>query len=107
MPLYEYRCDECGHVFDDLRGFNDPNPEACPKCEASAVTKLITGGNFQLKGGGWYVTDYGKSSGSTGPETPKSGEGDGASSGDSPDASPADGGGDKGSSSASSDTEVA
>lgn len=59
MPIYDYRCEACGHEFDDLRGFNDPDPEACPKCGEDAVRKLITGGNFQLKGSGWYVTDYG------------------------------------------------
>lgn len=100
MPLYEYRCDECGHVFDDLRGFNEPDPEACPKCEASAVTRLISGGNFQLKGGGWYVTDYGnKSAGSKSSETPATSTDSSASDGDT--------GGNDGGSSASSDHEVA
>jgi putative FmdB family regulatory protein len=58
MPIYEYRCEACGHEFEDLRGFNDPDPEACPECRKDAVRKLISGGNFHLKGSGWYVTDY-------------------------------------------------
>ncbi|MGM0555006.1 MAG: FmdB family zinc ribbon protein [Myxococcota bacterium] len=59
MPIYDYRCEACGHEFEDLRSFSDPDPEACPECGEDAVRKLITGGNFQLKGSGWYVTDYG------------------------------------------------
>lgn len=58
MPIYDYRCEACGHTFEDLRGINDPDPDACPSCGAPQVKKMITGGNFQLKGGGWYVTDY-------------------------------------------------
>lgn len=62
MPIYKYECKTCGHIFEDLRGFNDPNPEACPKCEAAQIERLISGGNFHLKGSGWYVTDYGGTS---------------------------------------------
>src|SRR5690554_2241656 len=51
MPIYKYECAECGHTFEDLASFSDPDPEACPSCQADAVTKLITGGNFILKGG--------------------------------------------------------
>lgn len=58
MPIYKYECEQCGHQFEDLRSFSDPNPEACPACQADAVRKLISGGNFVLKGGGWYVNDY-------------------------------------------------
>jgi putative FmdB family regulatory protein len=61
MPIYKYECEACNHVFEDLRGFSDPDPEACPDCQAQQIRRLITGGNFQLKGGGWYVTEYGSS----------------------------------------------
>lgn len=59
MPIYKYECESCGHIFEDLRGFNDPNPEECPECGADQIERLISGGNFHLKGSGWYVTDYG------------------------------------------------
>lgn len=62
MPIYKYECKSCGHIFEDLRGFNDPNPDACPECEQAQIERLISGGNFHLKGSGWYVTDYGGSS---------------------------------------------
>lgn len=71
MPIYKYECAECGHTFEDLRSFSEPDPEACPSCQADAVQKLITGGNFILKGSGWYVTDYPSSSGG-GPAAAKS-----------------------------------
>ncbi len=69
MPIYKYECSTCGHIFEDLRGFNDPNPEECPECGASQVRKLISGGHFHLKGSGWYVTDYGGSSTGNAPAT--------------------------------------
>lgn len=78
MPVYKYECESCGHTFEDLRGINEANPEACPECSASTVKRLISGGNFHLKGSGWYATDYASS------DAPKS-EGapsDGASDGD-------------------------
>ena len=66
MPIYKYECKTCGHIFEDLRGFNDPNPEACPECAEADIQRLISGGNFHLKGSGWYVTDYGGSTPSDG-----------------------------------------
>lgn len=57
MPLYEYQCDACGHRFEALQKFSDPPLETCPKC-AAAVRKLIAAPAFQLKGTGWYVTDF-------------------------------------------------
>lgn len=99
MPIYKYECEACSHIFEDLRGFNDPNPEACPECGAEQVRKLISGGNFHLKGSGWYVTDYGGDS---------SGNQAGGSPQQAPAASPDTGGGDGGSTEGSSDgTEAA
>ena len=61
MPIYKYECKTCAHIFEDLRGFNDPNPDECPECGEGQIERLISGGNFHLKGSGWYVTDYGGS----------------------------------------------
>lgn len=58
MPLYEYKCPKCNHVFEKNQKVNDPKPP-CPKCSAQDVEKLLgTGGNFHLKGGGWYKDGY-------------------------------------------------
>lgn len=59
MPLYEYACDKCADVFEITQKFSDPPLSACPKC-ASPVRKLVSRTSFQLKGGGWYVSDYKK-----------------------------------------------
>ncbi len=59
MPIYEYRCAKCGD-FELMRKFSDPPVEKCPTCRRK-VTKLMSNTSFQLKGSGWYVTDYGKS----------------------------------------------
>lgn len=58
MPIYEYRCQECGHEFERMQKFSDPPIEVCPTC-AGSVQKLISRSAFHLKGSGWYVTDYG------------------------------------------------
>jgi len=63
MPIYEYNCPKCGD-FERMRKISDPPLTKCPTCRRK-VSKLISNTSFQLKGSGWYVTDYGKS-GSTG-----------------------------------------
>jgi putative FmdB family regulatory protein len=60
MPLYEYECSACGHVFEVIRKFSDPPEEKCPKC-GGAVQKRQSAPAFQFKGTGWYVTDYARS----------------------------------------------
>jgi putative FmdB family regulatory protein len=60
MPLYEYECSTCGHVFEVIRKFSDPPEEKCPKC-GGPVHKRQSAPAFQFKGTGWYVTDYAKS----------------------------------------------
>jgi putative FmdB family regulatory protein len=72
MPLYEFTCDVCGHRFEVIRKFSDPPVEICPKC-GGTVQKVISAPAFQLKGTGWYVTDYAKK------EAAGSGKNDGAS----------------------------
>ena len=63
MPLYEYRCKKCGHVFEKIQKFSDPHVSECPKC-GSEVEQIISAPAVQFKGAGWYVNDYAKKSGS-------------------------------------------
>ena len=59
MPIYEYRCEHCGD-FEEMQRMSDPPLAKCPKCKRK-VRRLISNTSFQLKGTGWYVTDYAKS----------------------------------------------
>jgi len=56
MPIYEYGCEHCG-VFEEMQRITDPPLTKCPKCKRK-VRRLISQTSFQLKGSGWYVTDY-------------------------------------------------
>jgi len=58
MPIYEYQCRKCGRKFEVFQGIADGEIKACKFCDGS-VDKLISLSSFQLKGSGWYVTDYG------------------------------------------------
>jgi len=58
MPIYEYRCDACGHELDALQKINDAVLTDCPACDASALRRLISKPSFRLKGKGWYETDF-------------------------------------------------
>ena len=58
MPIYEYRCSECGHQQDHLQKVSDPVLTTCPACGKAAYSKQLTAAGFQLKGSGWYVTDF-------------------------------------------------
>jgi putative FmdB family regulatory protein len=58
MPIYAYRCDACGHSQDILQKISDPVLTTCPACGAVAFAKQVTAAGFQLKGSGWYVTDF-------------------------------------------------
>ncbi len=58
MPIYEFQCDACDHVWDELRKISDAIPEQCPKCQAPTVAQRMTAAGFRLKGGGWYETDF-------------------------------------------------
>lgn len=69
MPLYDYQCDKCNHVFEVTKKFSDPGPDACPKCGAANPRRAISATSFQLKGSGWYVTDYKGSNPSVAPAT--------------------------------------
>lgn len=65
MPIYAYRCNTCGHAKDVLQKMSDPLLTTCPACGAEAFTKQVTAAGFQLKGSGWYATDFKGGSGGT------------------------------------------
>lgn len=75
MPLYEYQCDNCGETAEVLQKFSDAPLSQCPVCGGS-MHKLMSMNSFQLKGSGWYVTDY---AGKTGCSTAKKEGGETAS----------------------------
>ncbi|MDE2342385.1 MAG: zinc ribbon domain-containing protein [Betaproteobacteria bacterium] len=58
MPLYEFRCQACGHEIEVLQKISDPPRKDCPSCGESALVKKVSAAGFQLKGTGWYVTDF-------------------------------------------------
>jgi putative FmdB family regulatory protein len=66
VPLYEYQCKKCNHVFERIQKFSDPPMTTCSKC-GGEVEQLISAPAIQFKGTGWYVTDYAKKSGSSAP----------------------------------------
>lgn len=97
MPIYAYKCESCGHSKDVLQKISDAPLTECPACHASAFRKQITAAGFQLKGSGWYVTDFrGGNSG-----------GNGASAGTSAPATAPAAGADAGASSASTESSSA
>ena len=69
MPLYEYRCKNCGHIFEKIQSFSAPEEKECPVCKGE-VERLISAPAIQFKGAGWYVNDY------AGKSSPKSSGGD-------------------------------
>jgi putative FmdB family regulatory protein len=58
LPIYEYRCDSCGHELDALQKLSDAPLRDCPDCNAAALRRLISAPAFRLKGQGWYETDF-------------------------------------------------
>ena len=73
MPIYAYRCGACGHTQDVLQKLSDPALVTCPACGADAYAKQVTAAGFQLKGSGWYVTDF-RGGNSNGAAAAKGGE---------------------------------
>jgi len=59
MPIYEYKCEECGNQLEQIQKFSDPPLQECPKCKGSLI-KLLSSSSFHLKGSGWYSTGYSK-----------------------------------------------
>lgn len=58
MPIYEYECQDCGHVLDALQKISDEPLRHCPTCGKEALKKLVSAPRFRLKGSGWYETDF-------------------------------------------------
>ena len=82
MPIYAYRCTVCGHAKDVLQKMSDPLLSTCPACGAEAFTKQVTAAGFQLKGSGWYVTDFRSNGSAAAPKPSEGGQAEGASAPD-------------------------
>lgn len=84
MPIYAYKCASCGFAKDVLQKISDPALTECPQCGQAAFSKQVTAAGFQLKGSGWYVTDFrggsGGASGSGSTATPAPASTSGATS---------------------------
>jgi len=68
VPIYAYKCSACGHAEDKLQKISDAPLTVCPQCSQATYSKQVTAAGFQLKGSGWYVTDF-RSNGSGGAKT--------------------------------------
>jgi len=74
MPIYAYKCGSCGFAKDVLQKVSDPVLTDCPQCGQSSFVKQLTAAGFQLKGSGWYATDFKGGSGSSTTVAPKAEE---------------------------------
>ena len=74
MPIYAYKCASCGYAKDALQKISDAPLTVCPQCGKPALQKQVTAAGFQLKGTGWYVTDF-RGGASSGPNSSSSEEG--------------------------------
>jgi len=84
MPIYEYRCTSCGHELEVLQKLSDAPLTECPACHAAALQKKVSAAGFQLKGSGWYATDFRNS----GAKAPAKDNGEGAGKDKGSDAKP-------------------
>lgn len=83
MPIYAYKCGSCGHAKDVLQKVSDAPLTVCPSCGAEQFSKQITAAGFQLKGSGWYVTDFRGGSSAAAPASSTAGSTD-SKGGDKP-----------------------
>jgi putative FmdB family regulatory protein len=103
MPIYAYRCEECGFTKDVLQKMSDPVLTVCPSCAKPSFKKQVTAAGFQLKGTGWYVTDFrggtppatGAAGNGAAPATPAATEASAPAAAPAAPAAPATSGGDK------------
>ena len=86
MPIYAYKCESCGHAKDVLQKMSDAPLVDCPQCGAATFKKQLTAAGFQLKGSGWYVTDFrdGKGGGDKAKDGEKSKESGSSEKADAP-----------------------
>ncbi|WP_353234382.1 FmdB family zinc ribbon protein [Diaphorobacter ruginosibacter] len=88
MPIYAYKCSACGFAKDVLQKFSDAPLSQCPECAAQAFSKQLTAPGFQLKGTGWYATDF-KNGGSASGKGGKAADSSSAAQGEGAAAAPA------------------
>jgi putative FmdB family regulatory protein len=74
MPIYEYQCTSCHHQYDLMQKFSDEPATQCPQCFENSLVKLVSAAGFQLKGTGWYATDF-KNKGNSAPASSDKKEG--------------------------------
>jgi len=84
MPIYAYRCSNCGHAQDVLQKISDPVLSVCPACGQPSYVKQVTAAGFQLKGSGWYVTDFRGGDNKGGGKADDAGAGEGKGKGGEP-----------------------
>jgi putative FmdB family regulatory protein len=63
VPLHEFQCPKCGHRFERIQKFSDPDPKKCPECGAGKLKRLLHAPAVRFKGTGWYATDYARKGG--------------------------------------------
>ncbi|MDB5895664.1 MAG: FmdB family transcriptional regulator [Rhodoferax sp.] len=84
MPIYAYKCESCGHSKDVLQKMSDAPLTVCPNCGAPEFKKQVTAAGFQLKGSGWYVTDFRNNGGAAPAAAPATGDAAKPVAGDAP-----------------------
>lgn len=91
MPIYAYKCESCGHAKDVLQKMSDDPLSVCPACGQASFKKQLTAAGFQLKGSGWYVTDFreGNKPAAAAPASGAADSADGKSAGDTAAPAPA------------------
>ena len=91
MPIYEYKCSACSHELEAIQKFADAPLVTCPVCGKDALTKLVSAAGFQLKGSGWYQTDF-RSSGAKPAAKPEAAKADAGAADSTKSATPAEAG---------------
>jgi putative FmdB family regulatory protein len=104
MPIYEYRCENCGHELEAIQKISEEPLRRCPECDTDGLVKRVSAAGFRLKGGGWYETDFKSGNKRNVSGEKSSGEGASTSTGTEKSTSGKSGAADSGSSSGSDKT---